>query len=884
MGLRRAGAALLAIVVLLVLQVLFVTPARAQRLPQTAMPEHYDLAFVVDIPRQRFDGTETIRVQIPAPTSRIVLNAAEITFRETTISSGSSTQQATVSLDKNAETATLTVASPLPVGPADIHIQYSGVLNNQLRGFYISRTDKRSYAVTQFEATDARRAFPSFDEPAYKATFALTLTIDRGDVAISNGRVISDTPGPGPGQHTVKFSTSPKMSTYLVAMAVGDFECLEGGADGIPIRVCTTAGKTPLARLALDLTGQILPFFNDYYAIAYPFGKLDMVAIPDFAAGAMENTAAIFYRETALLADSATASVATHKNIAATIAHEVAHQWFGNLVTMRWWDDLWLNEGFATWMENRPLAALKPEWNISVDEARENQTALGVDSLRSTRAVRAPVQTPAQIESLFDAITYQKGGAVLRMIEHYVGADAFRDGINAYLKAHAYGNATSADLWTAIGAASGKPVDAILPTFIDQPGVPIVDVSMPDCAADGRARATFGQQRFVTDTTGATPAGTTWQIPACIKTAGTADESKCLVIPESRVALDVAPSCVPWIFANAGGQGYYRTAYAPDMLRSLAPSIQSALTPPERLVLAGDEWALVRANRHSAADYLTLAAGYGRESSSGVMSEVAGRLEFIHEYLTTDASRAPFQAFIRSLLRPLYDELGFSPAASETDERRLLRAVVVGTLGTVGNDERIVRQARAALDRSLAGDAGALDPTLRDRVVQIAAAHGDRQLYDALVAAADRAASPGERNVFLYATTDFRDPALVDSALERTLTAEIRAQDTARYLASFFDNPAARSRAWSFVKSNWSTLESRMRGLNAGATIVRALDSFCDAGTRDDIRTFFAARRLPGITGALSQTIERIDICIGLRDRQIGPVGDWLATRERRQE
>ena len=437
------------IALLLLLLLLLAAPLGAQRLPATATPEHYDLAFVVDISGRRFEGTETIRIRIDEPTDRIVLNATEIDFREIAIGADAVKQRVSVSLDHTAETATLTVANVLPAGPAEIHIRYSGVLNDKLRGFYITKGEKRNYAVTQFEATDARRAFPSFDEPAYKATFAVTLTIDRGDVAISNGRVISDTPGPGSGQHTVKFATSPKMSSYLVAMAVGDFECLGGAADLTPIRVCTQPGKKELGRIAFDSAQQILAFYNAYFAITYPFGKLDMLAVPDFAAGAMENTAAIFYRETSLLADSATASIATRKRIATTMAHEMAHQWFGDLVTMRWWDDLWLNEGFATWMETRPMASLHPEWNLAVDEARANHRGIDLDSQRSARAIRTPVGTPAEIDALFDNTTYQKGAVVVRMIEHYVGAGPFRDGVNAYLQAHAYGTATSEDFWRA---------------------------------------------------------------------------------------------------------------------------------------------------------------------------------------------------------------------------------------------------------------------------------------------------------------------------------------------------------------------------------------------------------------------------------------------------
>ena len=457
--------------------VLAAAPARADRLPGHVVPSHYNLGFAVDLARARFEGVETIRVEIGQPTRTVVLHAIEIAFRDVTITAGSATQKAAISLDEQQQTATFTVPRPLAKGPADIHITYTGILNDKLRGFYLSTDAGRRYAVTQLEATDARRAFPSFDEPAFKATFDISLTIDRGDTAISNGRVIADTAAPDGQRHTVKFSTTPKMSTYLVAMAVGRFECLEESAAGVPIRICTIEGKKELGRTALEMAQQILTFYNRYFTIKYPFGKLDVLAVPDFAAGAMENTAAIFYRETDLLVDVKDASLNARKRIASVLAHEMAHQWFGDLVTMKWWDDLWLNEGFATWMANRPLAEMRPEWNIPVEEAIETQTALGMDGLNSTHAIHAPANTPAEIDGAFDAITYEKGAAVLRMVENYLGAETFRKGINTYLEAHAYGNGTSQDFWTIMSSASGKPIDAILPTFVNQPGAPLIDVS-----------------------------------------------------------------------------------------------------------------------------------------------------------------------------------------------------------------------------------------------------------------------------------------------------------------------------------------------------------------------------------------------------------------------
>jgi aminopeptidase N len=849
--------------------------ARAERLPTTVTPSHYDLSFIVDLQRARFEGSETIRVDVAEPTRTIVLNAAEIAFREVTIGTGASRQKAEVSLSEPLQRATLTVAKPVAKGPTEIHISYVGMLNDKLRGFYLSTEKDQRYAVTQFEATDARRAFPSFDEPAFKATFDVSLTIDRRDSAISNGKVISDTPTPNGARHVVTFSTTPKMSTYLVALAVGRWSCLDGAAEGVPIRVCGTEGKQNMGRIALDLTQQILKFYNTYFTIKYPFGKLDLLAVPDFAAGAMENTAAIFYRERDLLVDSNDASLGARKRIAAVIAHEMAHQWFGDLVTMKWWDDLWLNEGFANWMETRPLATIRPDWNVAVDQAIDNQEALSLDALKNTHALHASVETPGQIEEAFDAITYQKGASVLRMIENYLGPDTFRRGVNAYLQAHAYGNATSVDFWNAMTTASGKPVDRILPTFVNQPGAPLLEVTLS--CVNNRSQLDISQQRFSLDPVPSAGPAERWQIPVCVK-AGSSSTGGCDLIADNTQTLSLGPSCVPWAFANAGAQGYYRTAYSPATLRALAPRIEEALTAPERLSLAGDEWALVRAGRHSAADYLTLASGYAHEHTEGVLSNVTGRLDFIETYLTNDDSRRRFEGFVRTLFQPLFQEIGFTSTPVDSDERRALRATLISTLGTTGADDQVAAMARTALDRSLAGGPP-LDSTLARSIVAVAAQRGDGALFDALLAASERATSPDERYRYLYALAEFRDPALIDRALNYSLTPKLRSQDTASFFARLLGEQAARPRAWAFLKQHWTELEPKLTISGGDTTIIGALSAFCEAPARDDISAFFARHPLPSAARTLSQTIERINNCTALRTAQTPIVANWLAAR-----
>jgi aminopeptidase N len=847
--------------------------ALGARLPTTITPDHYDLKFVVDLANARFDGTETIRVLVASPTSNVVLNAAEITFGDVTIGAGASAQKATVSLNEADQTATLSVPKPIAAGSTEIHIAYRGILNDQLRGFYLSKSKTRNYAVTQFEATDARRAFPCFDEPAFKATFAVTLVIDKRDTAISNGKVTSDTPGPGPEQHTVVFAPSPKMSSYLVAMAVGDFECRSGSADNVRIRICTTPDKKNLSELALQSAEQILTFYDNYYAVKYPFGKLDVLAVPDFAAGAMENTAAIFYRETDLLAETNGASVRTRKTIASVLAHEMAHQWFGDLVTMRWWDDIWLNEGFATWMANKPLAAAHPDWNIAVDEALENQTALSLDSLKATRPIHAAANTPAEIDEAFDAIAYQKGAPVLRMIESYVGEEPFRKGVNDYLQAHAYGNAAAPDFWAAIASATGKPVDKIMPTFVNQPGVPLVTVSVSCDAARTTTRGALTQNRF---SLGAA-SNERWDIPVCPKAEGSDKPGACAIVDKAEQTVPLARGCPSWVFINGGGRGYFRTAYPPEMLRALAPNIESGLSAPERIVLMDDEWALVRAGRHNVGDYLTLANGFGAETHAGALAVVTDRLGMMHAYLATDADRPKLEAFLRRLLQPIMQRVGFSPAPSDSDDRRELRAVVVGGLGRSGNDPAVISQAQNALNAALGGGPP-LDPTMATTITRVAAAHGDAKLFDALAAAAERAKSPEDHYRYLNALSDFNDPALVDRALKMSLSPEMRNQDTALYVAQFLGNPSVNARAWAFVKENWAALAPKITIFGGDTNVVGALGSFCDAAARDDIAAFFAAHKLPSAARGLQQTIETINSCIALKQQQQPALAAWLNT------
>jgi aminopeptidase N len=841
-------------------------PCFGQRLPGNVVPAHYDIRAEPNLAAATFGGSVRITVRLAEPSTAIVLNAAEIEFDSAAVTASGRTQPARVSLDAEKEQATLSVPVVVPAGPATIDIKYRGILNDQLRGFYLSKANNRRYAVTQLESTDARRMFPSFDEPAYKATFSLTATIDVGDHAISNGAVVSDTPGPAPGKHTVTFETTPTMSTYLVALAVGDFECSAATVEGTPLRVCATPDKKAQTGYALEVAGDILRYFNQYYAIKYPFKKLDVVAVPDFAAGAMENTAAIFYRETLLLADPTSASVKLRKDIANVLAHEIAHQWFGNLVTMQWWDDIWLNEGFATWMASKPIKALKPEWNVELDDVQANQKAMTLDSLRSTRPIRSNASTPAQILELFDAIAYEKGAAVLRMIEAWVGEEEFRTGVNAYIERFKYGNARAEDFWSTLAKSTGKPVDRVMKGFVDQPGVPLVDAALR--CESARGTATLAQAGAPVPAATGRPA---WNIPVCVKTP--AGKGTCEVLGPAPAALPLE-SCPAWVMANAGARGYYRAVYPPEMLRSLARDIET-LTPAERLGLLADEWALVRAGRHDVEAFMELAAGFKGERTAAVVSTLAGALATIGEELTTDGSRAAYRAWLAALLRPALREVGWTPSASDTDETRALRGTLVATVGAAARDPETLAKAREVVLSELARPSTS-ESTLLDAAVTVAAKSGDASLYDRYLARSKAASDPDDRYRFLYGLTAFSDPALVRRTLGYILGPEVRTQDTAGLMAALLGNPDARALTWQILQAKWDDVQKKTGGFAGYAAAVSALSSFCDGRTLGEVKQFFAARKIPEAERTLEQATERIRACSDLAAAQGGRLSEWL--------
>jgi aminopeptidase N len=848
------------------------TFAAAQRLPELAVPENYKLSFAPDFAKDNFAGEETIQLRVLKTTPQIVLNSAQIDFENATITSVGTTQTATITLDKEKEMATLAFDKPIAAGPATLHIVYTGILNNELRGFYLGKDHEgRKYAVTQFEATDARRAFPAFDEPDYKATFDVTVTADKGLSAISNGKVLSDTQGPGPSKHTVTFATTAKMSSYLVALAVGQFEYVEGQADGIPIRVWGPPGAKPNAAYALEVAEQCMKYYDHYFGIKYPFEKLDMIGLPDFAAGAMENTGFITYREVILLLDDKKASVGLHQTVATVIAHEMAHQWFGDLVTMKWWDDIWLNEGFATWMENKAVAAWKPEWHMELDDVQGTTGTLGVDSLQNTRPIHQAAETPAQIQELFDGIAYGKAASVLRMLEAYLGPETFRAGVDVYLKRHSYGNATADDFWKTLAEVSKKPVDQVMPTFVKQPGAPMVSVAA-QCKS-GAESVTLSQKRYFYDRSLFDRGNDElWQVPVCLKGQGGAQ--KCVLLTKKEQAFSL-PACGSWVMANAGANGYYRTGYPSDALGNMSHAAEKDLTPAERIMLLSDSWASVRVGEQKIGDYLALAEALQSDRTRAVLEQMAGQVTYIGDYLVTDNDREAYEQWVRRLFSPIAKELGWTPKPGESDETKALRSRIMSVLGHAGRDPEVIADARKLTDQALR-DPGTLDHTITVTAFRLAAENGDSALYDELMNhLQQKGASLEDYYIYFQAIARFKDPKLLQRTLDFAVSPSVRTQDSLGLISAVMQNPAGTRVAWDFVRGHWTDIEKVGGGFISGE-VVNATSVICDSGMRDEVQDFFATHKVPTAERTLKQSLERINYCVDLKSQQTPQLALWL--------
>ena len=845
--------------------------SKAQRLPANAKPDHYTLSISPDIKDATFSGTETIDLTLASASKTVTLNALELQIQSVT----AARQSAVVSYDPSKEQATFTFAKALPAGKHSLQIAFTGILNDKLRGFYLSKTAARNYAVTQFESTDARRAFPSFDEPALKATFTVSLTVDAGDTVISNTNIVSDTPA-SPGKHTLAFAPTPRMSTYLVAFLVGDFDCsTHGSSDNIPIRVCSTPDKVKLTHFALESAEHFLQYYDTYFGIKYPMPKLDLIAIPDFEAGAMENFGAITYRETDLLVDDDDA-INAKKNVASVVAHEMAHQWFGDMVTMQWWDNLWLNEGFATWMQDKAANDWHPAWNYPQDVASSLDGTLNSDASRTTRTIRAEADTPAQIAEMFDGIAYGKAGAVIGMIENWVGPDVFRQGVHNYLAAHLYANATAEDFWNAQTATSKLPVDKVMSSFVDRPGVPLLTFKDKQAAGIPVTQKRFfldpGAPVDKRDEAQASNVSAGWTIPVCLKTSGA---PQCQLVSSDTAAVTL-PSGLPFFYANAIDKGYFRVAYTPSQLKAITAQAETALTVPERIGFVGDRWALTRAGQGSVGEFLDLALALKTDPNAAVLDTTLGSISDVRARIATDEDRDKLNAVIRAQYGPIYASMGpgGDSAKSDSYDRHQIRTELYDTLGAAG-DPAVLAHAREITNALFEGKKPN-EPDLIDASVALAASTGDDDFYNKILTVSQKTPDPSLQIESLQILTRFKNPKLVVETLEYAVSGNVRNQDSWILIAIELSQRETREIAWPWVQQHWDKVSAQLT-TSSGAQLVGATGSFCSVSDHKEVADFFATHKVEAAERSLAKALDSIDACVRLKQSQEPNLHAWLA-------
>jgi puromycin-sensitive aminopeptidase len=846
------------------------------RLDPAVRPEEYDLHLEPDLRNGTFRGEVRIELTLTAPRSAITLHAADLEIVRATVASNGEAQALRVRRQPADETVTL--VSPRKLDRrADIELTFRGRLGTHLRGLYAAATsDGGLYAFTQLEAADARRMLPCFDEPSFKARFRISVTTVEDNAVISNGTVEGEEKH-GDGRRTVRFVKTPKLSTYLLALAVGPLEPSPvrrlGSTD---IRVWHVPGKGRLSEFGSEAAAQALARLEDYFDIPYPYGKLDLVAVPDFEAGAMENAGAVFFRETLLLLDPATASLPERKRAAEVIAHELAHMWYGDLVTMAWWDDLWLNEAFATWMAYKVVDDWKPEWRMWQGYEHDRAGALALDALANTHPIYAPVRSVAEATENFDAITYEKGAAVVRMLEHYLGADTFRAGVRTYMRRHREQNAVAADLWRALEEASGREVSRVAQAWIEKPGFPLVSLHR-----EAGTKLRVRQERFFSNPRVAAPRRrTSWPLPLVVKRPGASGEEvdRFLVDGPSRAVTLGTRRAPPWLYGNASAGGFYRVLHPPSDHNALVGDLSSVLSPVERLALVGDQWALVRAARAKIESFLDVVDGLGGENDYDVLDGLAGPLGVLDDQIVEGQLQQWLRSWITSLFAGPLHALGWTAPPDEDDHRRLRRAALLRLVGSIAEAPDVVAEASARLVAYLA-DRSSLEPNLADAVVSISARQGTEALYERYRELTASAPTPQERRRFLLNLASFRAPSLVERTLQATLASDVPTQDVAFLYMRLFANPRGRDAAWRFFSHKWKRLRERIPPLMV-SRLVESTPALRDARYPREVARFFHVNPIPEARRSLKQALEVFRLNAELRKRIVPGIVRWSKRRD----
>ena len=838
-------------------------------------PLRYRIELVPDLGAAQFSGSVEIDVRVHEQTDRIVLNAAELEISGATVSppagEAGEPAEASISLDEAAERLVLTTAAPIARGDAAVRLSFKGTLNDKLRGFYRSTfTDVEgrihTIATTQMESTDARRAFPCWDEPDRKATFEVTLVVDEDLAAFSNSPVVEDrrVEVDGAPKRAVRFAPTMKMSSYLVAFVVGPLVATEPmDVGGVPVRVVHVPGKEHLTAYALDVARHSLEFFPRYFGIPYPGQKLDLVAIPDFAYGAMENLGCVTFRETALLIDPQHASRTELERVADVIHHEIAHMWFGDLVTMGWWEGIWLNEAFATFMEVLATDHYRPDWKRWTGFGVERDAAMAVDGLHSTRPIEYPVGSPSEADGMFDTLTYEKGGSVLRMLEQYLGADVFRDGVRRYIESHAYGNTVTADLWQALEQVSGEPIRAVAESWILQGGHPVVEVG-----SGTLSQAPFSYLPEAPD--GESSIGQRWLVPVLVRSLGDpsgttgADVERLLLAEEPLERAATTGRGVDVV--NAGGWGVYRVAYGSDHRAALSTELTS-LSVLERFNLLSDTWALVLAGRAHLRDLVQLATGLDIEEDPEPFHVVASALRLC-DRVAADASRPAVQAACRALLGARLEAVGWDARTGEGERTPTLRALLLDTLGTTGATAQVREEALARFDGWRRGER-AIDADVESAVLAVVADEPRDGDYEAVLDRYRRPSDPQDERRHLMALGSFADAELCRRSFDLAI-GEVRRQDGPFLIRTLLANRVGGSEVWERLKADWALVCDRFPDV-VHHSMISTVRTLCrDPELARDVTRFLTDHPLDVGQRSVVQTLEQLAVNVRFAERMRG--------------
>jgi alanyl aminopeptidase len=854
-------------------------------LPTDVVPTHEALALEIDPERDRFSGTADLALRLARPRRQIWLHGRGLAVRSVTVVLASG-QELAARWDEVDPGGVARVTLPAAVsGELTLHVAFDAAYDAQLVGVYRVTTHAGPAVFSKFEAIYARRAFPCFDEPAFKIPFDVTLTVPVADAVVGNMPVAGEAPA-GPGRKRVQLATTPPLPSYLVAFAVGPFETRgatlgpgPGRPAALPIGAIALRGRGDDTAYALAQEPALLAEQERYFGVAFPFPKLDLVAVPDFQSGAMENAGAITFRDSLLLVDDKVTSLDQRLLVVNVLAHETAHQWFGDLVTMRWWNDLWLNEGFATFLATRTLEAVRPDLEAELREADKVNKVMTTDSLASARRIRQPIETTHDITNAFDDITYDKGAAVLAMLAHFVGDEPFRRGLHEFLAGHAFGNATTDELLQALSRAAGRELAPLVGSFVDQPGVPVVGAHLRCEAGHGSVELTQARWRAAGS---AIPAGALWTIPVCVRAGfGPRVEEVCTVLtaPAGSLAL---PACADWVLPNARAAGYYRSTLPAEDLARLRDRGTPRLSAAERVMLAYDLEAAFRSAALPGDEVLRALEPLARDPHGAVAAVPLALWQSVDAYFVDPGQRATLRARLAKLYAPAVASLGWQPAAAERPWRRLFRGELLTFLALRIEDPAVLGEAARrgrrllGLDRDHVRHPDAIAPDLAELALAAAARRGGAEVFDALVAELGRSDDAQVRQRTLAALASTRDPGLVPLALDLSLAPALRANERIVVLRALLEAADTRDAAWTWLKAHFTALAALLPD-RAGGRIPSYL-TLCDPQRAEDVRAFFAPR-IEALTGGprhLAQALETAAQCAARVAAQRDSVARYL--------